>query len=253
MEWALDNALFVTLALAAIALGSVCKGITGVGLPVLAVPMVASFTSVADAVVIMILPGLASNAMIVLSHRKWNLLRGHFVFLVAGCAGAVVGVSLLTILGDRALKAMLAAWLAIYLLRHFSGANVRGSQILPRWLGGLFGITAGASQGAMGISASIVGPYYQLCGHTRNDYAFLVATSFLLFYAAQAVSVSQTMLFTTERLTIGLLAIVPTLLFTHLGIRLADRISERVFNRILLGLFIAMEIKLLVDVAGVGT
>ena len=253
MEWALDNALFVTLALAAIALGSVCKGITGVGLPVLAVPMVASFTSVADAVVIMILPGLASNAMIVLAHRKWTLLRGQLVFLLAGCAGAAVGVGLLTVLGDRTLKAMLAAWLAIYLLRHFSGANVRGSRILPRWAGGLFGITAGASQGAMGISASIVGPYYQLCGFTRSDYAFLVATSFLLFYAAQAASVSQTMLFTNERLTIGLLAIVPTLLFTHVGIRLADRISERLFNRILLGLFIAMEIKLLVDVAGFGT
>lgn len=250
MEWALDNTLFVTLALLAIALGSVCKGITGVGLPVLAVPMVASFTSVADAVVIMILPGLASNAMIVLSHRKWNLLSGHLVFLLAGCAGAAVGVGLLTLLDDRALKAMLAVWLAIYLVRYFSGADVSGSRSLPPWVGGLFGLTAGASQGAMGISASIVGPYYQLSGHTRNDYAFLVATSFLLFYAAQAASVSQTTLFTADRLTIGLLAIVPTLLFTHVGIRLAKRISEQVFNRILLGLFIAMEIKLVLDVIG---
>ncbi|MBT8062623.1 MAG: sulfite exporter TauE/SafE family protein, partial [Gammaproteobacteria bacterium] len=235
-----------------IVLGSVCKGITGVGLPVLAVPMIASFTSVADAVVIMIIPGLASNALIVLSHRKWKLLQRHLPFLVAGCLGAVLGVGLLTILGDRALKGMLAAWLAIYLVRHFMGANDSGSRSLPRWAGALFGVTSGASQGAMGISASIVGPYYHLTGHTRSDYAFLVATSFLLFYAAQGAGVSQTALFTPDRLTIGLLAIVPTLLFTQLGIRLAHRISEQVFNRILLGLFIAMEVKLVLDVAGIG-
>ena len=248
MEWALDNILFMSLALAAIALGSVCKGITGVGLPVLAVPMIASFTSVADAVVIMILPGLASNAMIVMAHRKWSLLRRHLVFLASGCIGSVLGVGLLTVLGDRALKALLAAWLAIYLLRHFAGGSVAGTRKLPHWASALFGLSAGASQGAMGISASIVGPYYHLSGHSRSDYAFLVATSFLLFYAAQGTGMSQTSLFTSDRLIVGLLAIVPTLLFTHLGIRLAHRISEQLFNRILLGLFIAMEIKLLIDV-----
>lgn len=249
MEWTPDHILFMSLALAAIALGSVCKGITGVGLPVLAVPMIASFTSVADAVVIMILPGLASNAMIVMAHRKWQLLKRHLVFLAAGCIGSVLGVGLLTVLGDRALKALLAAWLAIYLLRHFTAGGATGSRKLPHWASALFGVSAGASQGAMGISASIVGPYYHLTGHNRSEYAFLVATSFLLFYAAQGTGISQTSLLTADRLVVGLLAIVPTLLFTHVGIRLARRISEQLFNRILLGLFIAMEIKLLFDVA----
>lgn len=251
MDWAMDNTLFVGLALAAIALGSICKGITGVGLPVLAVPMIASFTNVADAVVIMILPGIASNAMIVLSHRKWRLLPPHGVFLVSGCVGALLGVGLLTVLGDRALKGLLALWLAIYLLRHFAGSNSSTSRSLPRWIGTLFGMTAGASQGAMGISAPIVGPYYHLTGNTRSDYAFLVACSFLLFYAAQGAGISQTTLFTAERTSIGLMAIIPTLLCTHLGIRLAPRIGEQMFNRILIGLFIAMEIKLILDVTGV--
>ncbi|MDX1460166.1 MAG: sulfite exporter TauE/SafE family protein [Xanthomonadales bacterium] len=252
MELGFEHGLLVALALAAIALGSLCKGITGVGLPVLAVPMVASFTSVADAVVIMVLPGLASNAMIVLSHRKWTMLRGHFLFLASGCAGAWIGVELLAALDDRALKALLAAWLAIYLVRHFLVGSQPGETRLPRWASALFGLAGGASQGAMGISASIVGPYYQLAGARKSDYAFLVACSFLLFYAAQGLSLTQTPLFTRERVLIGLLAIVPTLVFTHIGIRVAHRISEASFNRILLGLFVAMEIKLLLEVFGIG-
>ncbi|MCH8227935.1 MAG: hypothetical protein IIC63_05935, partial [Proteobacteria bacterium] len=47
---------------------------------------------------------------------------------------------------------------------------------------------------------------------------------------------------------IGLVVVVPTLLFTHLGIRLGRNISEKTFDRILLTLFVAMELKLVFDI-----
>ena len=57
-------------------------------------------------------------------------------------------------------------------------------------------------------------------------------------------------LLTTERLTIGLMVVVPTLLFTQLGIRWSRSISERTFHNILLALFVAMELKLVIDILG---
>jgi hypothetical protein len=81
-----------------------------------------------------------------------------------------------------------------------------------------FGGTAGTIQGATGVSAQIVAPYH----HGRNvppeAYAFLVAFSFLTFSVAQ------------------------------LGIGLAGRISNNVFQKLLLVTFVVMEIKLLTDV-----
>jgi hypothetical protein len=46
----------------------------------------------------------------------------------------------------------------------------------------------------------------------------------------------------------GRIALVPTLLFTRLSIGLAGRISNTVFQRLLLVIFVLMEIKLLTDV-----
>ncbi len=48
-------------AMLAIGIGAFAKGMTGVGLPILAVPVLASFTSVEEAVVLMVLPGIAAN------------------------------------------------------------------------------------------------------------------------------------------------------------------------------------------------
>ncbi len=44
------------------------------------------------------------------------------------------------------------------------------------------------------------------------------------------------------------MVVVPTLLFTQLGIRLGRNISEKTFGRILLTLFVAMELKLVFDI-----
>ena len=53
----------------AVVLGSLVKGVTGLGLPLTAVPVIAFFVGVEDAVVIMAAPTAVSNAMLVREHR----------------------------------------------------------------------------------------------------------------------------------------------------------------------------------------
>ncbi len=55
-------------------------------------------------------------------------------------------------------------------------------------------------------------------------------------------------LLTTDRLTTELMVVVPTLLFTLVGIHWSRSISERMFHNILLALFVAMELKLVIDI-----
>jgi uncharacterized membrane protein YfcA len=110
------------------------------------------------------------------------------------------------------------------------------------------GIAAGTVQGASGISAPIVAPYFHANGLTRESYAFATAFTFLLFSGAQIATMFRLDLLTQERVIVGLIAVVPTLLFTHLGIRWSRNVSEKTFHRILLTLFVAMELKLLIDI-----
>ena len=248
MDLSLINSGLLVLALAVISIGAMAKGITGVGLPILAVPILASFTSVEEAVVLMVLPGIAANALLVVTHRKWELLRKHMGFLVFGLAGGVFGTWLLSAMEDRWLKLLLAIWLGVYLVQFLSGRSYDRYFSGHGGFGSLLGLGAGVIQGACGISAPIVAPYFHANGLVREAYAFTTAFAFLLFSGAQIVAMVDMNLMTPGRFTIGLIVVLPTLLFTHLGIRLARRISDRVFHRILLALFVAMEIKLVIDV-----
>ncbi len=206
-------------AMFAIGIGALAKGITGVGLPILAVPVLASFTSVEEAVVLMVLPSIAANGWLVVTHKKWAVLREHRGFLLFGLAGGLLGTWLLSILDDHWLKLILAIWLGVYLLQYFSKQSYDRYFSGRGGLGSLLGVTAGTIQGASGISAPIVAPYFHANGLVRETYAFATASTFLLFSFAQIAAMSRLELLTTERLMIGLIAVVPTLLFTHLGIR----------------------------------
>jgi hypothetical protein len=249
MDFSLISVGLLLAVMLCIAIGSLAKGITGIGLPILAVPALASFTSVEEAVVLMVLPSVAANVWLVATHRKWSILRLHRGFLLLGLAGGVLGTWLLSIVDDHWLKLTLAIWLGFYLLQHFSRRSYdryfSGHGHGPR---SLLGFAAGTIQGATGVSAPIVAPYFHANGLVSETYAFATAFTFLLFSGAQIAAMSRLDLLTPERLMIGLAVVVPTLLFTQLGIRLSRSVSEKAFHNILITLFVAMELKLVIDI-----
>jgi uncharacterized membrane protein YfcA len=249
LDWGSISIWLIAAVLAVISVGALVKGMTGLGLPLFAVPAIAMLTSVEEAVVLMIIPGLGSNIWLVLNHRRFSaLLREHLPFLLAGFVGGIAGTFLLVAIDDRWLKLVLAAWLALYLIQYVLG-DIFKSVFQARGAGAaLVGAAAGTIQGATGVSAHIVAPYFHNRHAAPEAYAFLVACAFLTFSLAQLSTAVSTQLFTPERLTVGLIALVPTLLFTRVGIALAGKISNIVFQRILLVVFLAMEMKLITDV-----
>lgn len=239
----------VAVALTAIALGALVKGMTGLGLPLIAVPAIATFASVEEAVVLMIIPTLGSNLWMVGTHRRFaSLLSPHVPFLVAGLAGGIIGTFLLPTIDDRWLKLTLAVWLAVYLAQFVFGNFLRSLFQAKGLAAAAVGFTAGTIHGTTGISAHIVAPYFHGRKLAPDAYAFLIACAFMTFSGAQLATAASTQLFTADRLVIGLIALVPTLVFTQAGIRLAGKISDAVFQKILIALFVLMEIKLIADV-----
>lgn len=233
----------------AISIGAFLKGITGLGLPMFAIPALATITTVEDAVIIMIIPGIGANLWLVVNHRRyWHLLREHRPFLIGGLVGGILGTVFLAAVDDRWLRLTLVLWLALYLIQYFLGNS---AETLFRSRGrksAAIGLFAGTAQGAMGISAHVVAPYF----HDRNiaapAYAFLVAFAFLVFAVAQSGAVLASPMFTETRLILGMTALVPTLIFIRIGIMLSTRVSREVFTNLLLFMFVLMELKLLFDV-----
>ncbi len=244
-----DNALLLLAILAAISLGALFKGMTGLGLPLFAVPAMSMVTSVETAVILMIIPGIGANLWVVYSRRQHHQqIRQHYRFLIAGFIGGLLGTGLLHVIPNRGLKILLAIWLAVYLVQYFSGKK---GQALFHGRGKLvyvIGLIAGTTQGATGISAQVIAPYYHGRSLQASQYAFIVAFTFMVFSAAQMTGALSNDLITEERLRLSLIALVPTLIFTRIGISLAYKISIDTFNKILLVVFFLMEIKLIADV-----
>jgi uncharacterized membrane protein YfcA len=249
MDLSLVSTGLLLAVLAAISLGALLKGMTGLGLPLFAVPALAVITSVEEAVVLMVFPSLGSNLWLVVSHRQYrHLLREHLPFLLSGFVGGFLGTGILLLVSDRGLKLLLAIWLGLYLVSYFLKPQALAFFGANRKAGFPLGLAAGTIQGATGISAQVVAPYFHARGLVREAYAFSVAFTFLLFTIAQFTAMASTDLLTPDRVKLSLLALVPALLFTRIGISLSGRISVAVFNRILLAVFVAMELKLIVDI-----
>jgi uncharacterized membrane protein YfcA len=249
MELISQNVWLLVATFGAISIGALLKGMTGLGLPLFAVPVLAALSSVEEAVILMIIPGIAANLWIALHRHRYSvLLKQHWPFLVSGFFGGIAGTLLLRLASDRTLKLLLIIWLGSYLLQHFMGKKPLRVFTGPARFGYVTGLLAGTTQGATGISAHVVAPYYHSRALEAPAYAFLITFTFLLFSVAQMAGALGTDLLTPERLQISLVALVPTLVFTRIGIQLADRISQVTFNRLLLIVFCLLEIKLLADV-----
>ncbi len=249
MDLSLINGGLVFAVLLAISLGALLKGMTGMGLPMFAVPALATMTSVENAVVLMIIPGIAANLWLVVTHRRYaRLLKEHLPFLVCGFAGGFFGTWLLQVTGDRMLKILLATWLGVYLVQYFMKKEPLGMFGANPNAGYPLGFAAGTIQGATGISAQVVAPYFYARGLLQQPYAFAVAFAFLILGGSQLAGAASFDLFTMNRIQLSLLALIPTLVFTWVGTRMSHKLSADAFRRILLVTFVLMEVKLIVDI-----
>ncbi len=248
MEISSLGLLPVILVLVTIAIGAFIKGITGLGLPMFAIPALALFVPVETAVAVMALPSLAANVGLVYAHRKQSaVIRGHRAFLLVGIAGVFAGTWFLARVEDWILRTVLIAWLGIYLIQQLRNSPQASSGSLRDRLSGIFGFCAGALQGATGISAPVIAPYFHNRDLTIPQYAFSVAFAFGLFTVVQLMALSSVKIVTPELLGYSALATLTTLVFIPLGVKLSGRLSRQTFDRILLATFAGIELKLIYD------
>jgi uncharacterized membrane protein YfcA len=223
------------LALAAVVVGSLLKSITGMGLPLVAIPTISLFVGVQEAVVVMAVPNVLLNALLAWRERgalpaTRDLPRLGGTAVVGAVAGTVLLVSIPAVVIGYAALVLTVPQLAM------------GSETSRRWAPAV-GVSAGFLQGAIGISGPLVATWihsYRL--HRR---AYVLSVSFLFLVAGVAQSA---LLIAGDRLTglwlAALLASVPAALSVPLGTRLRDRLQSQTFDRLVLATLVASALAL---------
>lgn len=236
----------LALIFVALGVGSFAKGVTGIGLPLFAVPLLANFIGVERAVVIMVIPSLVSNLWLVWVHRRAAPpLAATRTFLAFGVLGGLAGTWLLAEASARALTLMLALWLGIYLVIMVVKPGFRLRN--PRTAALPWGFLAGSVQGATGMSAPVIAPFLSGMGLVKEAFVFCIALAFSLFSVAQVVAMAHFGLFAPDRVLQGLAALVPVAIFLPAGIRVARRLSAAAFGRFLFAILLLLELRLLYD------
>ncbi|MGI9643912.1 MAG: TSUP family transporter, partial [Ilumatobacteraceae bacterium] len=98
--------------------GSFVKSVTGMGYPVVAIPLLSLFIDVEDAVVIVALPNAAANLLLNIHARRAARESRDLVALsVAAVLGALAGTAVLVRVPDEPLLLALAATVLVYVIQ----------------------------------------------------------------------------------------------------------------------------------------
>lgn len=221
--------------LVTLAVGAFVKGITGAGLPQLAIPVMALFVGIEQAVIVMSIPGLVSNIWLVVEHRKSAPeTRDLPVQLGTGIIGTAVGTVLLTSIDGRWLSVGLAVLIVCYVVLRLTNPRATLGPGVSRWLSPPVGLASGGLQGATGVSGPLLSTYNHSLGLSPSAFIFSISTLFLVFSLVQVVTLAALGAYTAELLVQGVLAVLPVAVMLPLGSRVARRIPAEAFSKLIL-------------------
>ena len=216
------------------------KGVTGMGLPLFATPILAAVFGPRPAVAIISIPIFASNLVLVWQGREGlGVVRRFWLVAAAGAIGVVVGLALLVRLDQNLLALLMAALVVLFIAR---GDRVLGDDpeaARVKVVGPLVGVLGGVLMGSTSIASPLLGGYLHALRLSPREFVVLLAAIFQIFGTVQILGLWRLGLYDQTTLPASLLGLVPTLAFTLVGARIRDRLDNEVFRRlivILLGL-----------------
>lgn len=239
----------IAVVLGASLLGAFVKSVTGLGYPLLAVPLIAVALGLEDAVVIVSGPNAVANFALC-----WQARGGRFdtrdlpVLVGTSFVGAFLGTFLLVTVPEDPLLILLAVTIVVFVLNYLRSPELRLQPATTRRWSPVVGSIAGVMQGALGVSGPVVGAWMHGYRLTSQAYVFSVTLIFGVAGSVQLVLLALSGRYTGDRLGVSALALVPVVAVLPLGMRWRRRLGGRGFDRAVLGVLLASGVALVVRV-----
>lgn len=230
----------------ALAAGGLTKGLTGLGLPMVAIPLMAGFLGVERAVLIMIVPTVVLNIWQSWSNRDClgdipEIKR----LLIPGLPGAAVGASVLYLAPERLLATILAVWIICYLILRLVRPNMALTTLARSRVAPFVGFGSGAMQAASGICAPILAPYMDALGLSPRSYVFAISTAFAAFAGSHFLVLLALQAYSLDQLLQSSIALIPGLIFMAPGTWLRNFVEPAVFTRVIRVILVIMAARLI--------
>lgn len=229
-------------------LSGLVKGVTGMGLPTVAMGMLALWLSPREAAALMLLPALITNVWQFVAgpsplgaiRRFWPMMTALFL-VAAATAGLVTGEA------ARHASFALGLVLAVYGVFGLSGRTLTASSRSERWLLAPIGLATGVLTGTTGVSTLPSAIYLQALDLDRDDLVQALGLTFTVASFALLLGLGVSGGLSAGSLGASLAALVPAAIGMAAGQWLRGVISPTLFKKVffagllMMGLFLIVE------------
>lgn len=229
----IDFELILLVTAAIFLLAGLVKGVIGMGLPTIAMGLLALVMSPAQAAAILIAPSLITNVWQLLAGPKPGALIKRLASMMAGIlVGTVSGAGVLA--GNAAGTAVsaLGAALILYAIVGLSGVKFDVPLRHESWLSPVVGMATGLVTGATGVFVIPAVPYLQSLGLEKEELIQALGLSFTVSTIALAAGLLRVDAFQLTYAGASLLSLVPALGGMFIGQWVRERISARTFRTV---------------------
>ncbi|WP_234051412.1 MULTISPECIES: sulfite exporter TauE/SafE family protein [unclassified Xanthobacter] len=208
------------------------KGVTGMGLPTVAMGVLGAFISPLAAATLLIVPSFVTNVWQLAAGPSFaSQLRRLWPMMLAIVAGTLLGSSWIASGDAEVTTTLLGVALIVYAAYTLFAGQFSVSRHAEIWLSPLIGGVTGAVTGGTGVFVIPAVPYLQALGLAKDDLVQALGLSFTVSTIAMAVGLGAHRAFQSEHLALSALSVVPALAGMWVGQRARNRISPLAFRR----------------------
>lgn len=238
--------LVVALATIGFFLGGLLKGVVGLGLPLVAIPIVAIAMPVDKAIPLMLAPGYIANLLQVRQtwHARTSLLP-WWPAIGGMIIGVVVGVQIATSAPDQLVKGVLGTLVVVFVLTGFARLELPPRFGSNRFVGfGMGGLT-GLSGGLTGGFGATLAMYLLACRLEKDQFVWVIGMILFVGVTALSASLIHAGSFKADQLAGTLAVLIPSWLGLTAGGYVRRRVSQQVFRNTAMMVLLVLGISLI--------
>lgn len=226
-----------TIALVAVTyvLAGIVKGVTGLGIPIIGVALVAPVLGMQTAVAVLLVPSIVTNLwQAVVGGAFVRIVRRLWPMLITACIGIWFGSGILAAADGRFLIFFFGVFLIVYTTIALIKAKLPSPGMWETWLTPVMGAAGGV---VFGMTGSFMVPgtlYVQSLGLARDQFVQALGIVFVTISSVMMGALAQRAMLSPEMVVLSVGALLPTILGMVLGQNLRRFLTEEQFTRVVL-------------------
>lgn len=222
------------------------KGTLGIGLPLVAVPLLATVLDLPTAVALMVVPVLASNIVQALQGKqKIATFRRFFPLLLTLIPGTIIAAQFLSSVNLRTGSLVLGVIVVLFSLSQLVRFDFEINKTQERYLNPIVGLVAGFLGGLSNLFGPPLIMYLVTLKLEKDDFVTTIGLLFVIAATTFYATLATVGILSVENAAGSLVAAIPVMAGVFIGSRLRDRIHQKTFERVLMVVLIVVGLNLI--------